>query len=61
MIGKYYDVFIEDLKIGDHTILLSNRLKNLGEYFKSGRTFVTDNEITMRKFYAAGNEILQSC
>jgi len=57
VVGKAYDVTIEDLKIGHDTISWSDRLKYLGMNFKSGRTLLVDNETVIRKFYAAGNAI----
>lgn len=56
-VGKAYDVVIDGLKIGQETISWSNSLKYLGVRFKSGRTLQVDNDITVRKFYAAANAI----
>jgi len=50
VVGKCYDVIVEDLKIDHDTILWSNRLEYTGVYFKSGRNLLVDNETTIRKF-----------
>jgi len=57
VVGKAYDVTIEDLKIGHDTISWSDRLKSFGVHFKSGRTLLVDNETVIRKCYAAANAV----
>jgi len=52
-----FSVCCRQMSQSNDTISWSNRLKYLGVYFKSGHTLLINNEMTMRKFYAAANAI----
>ena len=57
VVGKARDVLIDPLWIGHEQVSWHKYIKYLGVQFESGRVLQTDNDIAVRKFYAAANAI----
>ena len=55
VVGKACDVSIDPLNIGNDQVSWHKSIKYLGVQFESGRVLQTNNDIVVRKFYAAAN------
>ena len=57
VVGKVHDVLIDPLWIGHEEVSWNKNIKYLGVQLESGRVLQTDNDVVVRKFYAAANAI----